>query len=122
MKRAFGRPERDAVDGEVAKISREHERPVVTARKSDCAPVGEIHPRRPSFDLVEHGRYPIRAERNDVHSSNQATQCTNGHRMILQPVLGPRARRFRRDEPSGRAEHPLGPRMIEVAPIDGGLN
>jgi hypothetical protein len=42
--------------------------------------------------------------------------------MVLQPVEGFRDRCFARDEPAGnRAEHPLGPRMIDVAPIDGRL-
>jgi hypothetical protein len=42
--------------------------------------------------------------------------------MILQAVQGFRDRRFTRDEPAGhRAEDSLGPRVIDVASIDGGL-
>ena len=101
VKCAFRRGERHPVRGEVAEIGREHECRVVAARKHDSAPVGEIHPQRPSFDFIEYGRQPIRAERYHVHSADQTAQGPDGSRVILQPVLSFRDGRFARDEPRG---------------------
>lgn len=53
VKRAFRRGKWHSVGREVAGIRREHECLVVAARKNDNAPVGEIHPQRPSFDLID---------------------------------------------------------------------
>lgn len=95
---------------------------MVAARKNDGTPVSEIPSRRPSFDLVEDRRQPIRAERDDVHSADQPAQCPNGSRVILQPVLSLRDGCFAGDEPRGdRTKGPHGPFVIDIAPVDGGL-
>lgn len=122
VKRPFRRGERDPISGEVAEIGGEHERRIVIARKDDSAPVGEVHSRRPSFDLIEYGRQPICAKRDDVHPADESAQSPNGRWVILQPVLRPRDGRFARDEARGnRAKGPHGPRMIDVAAVDSSL-